>query len=295
MMELRLLEYFLAVAREQSINKAAESLHMTQPSLSRQMQELEKELGRQLFIRSSRKITLTEEGMIFRKRAEEMLDLIEKAKTEVLSASVDLSGEIFIGSGETRGISALAGLLHSFSAEYPHVKYHLYSGNAEDICDRLDRGLLDFGLIIGQADVGKYQVLPLPGKDRWGLLLRRDHPLAGKEAVRAEDLPGLPLLLSRQMQHNQELRHWFGRNWDQLEGIATYNLLYNASLLAEAGVGCVLCLENIIPEYPGSLLRFLPLDPPAEASCCLIWKKSQVFSRPAKKLLERLKESFSHD
>lgn len=288
-MEFRVLQYFLAVAREQSINKAAEALHMTQPPLSRQMAELEKELGKQLFVRGNRKITLTEEGMLLRKRAEELVELMEKTRAEVASADGTISGEVYLGGGESQGFRLIADAAMRLRERCPGVQYHLYSGNAQDVTERLDRGLLDFAVVIEPADLSKYECLPLTVKERWGVLLRKDHPLAEVEEITPEDLAGQPLLLSRQSIGQDDIARWFGPYRDSLQIVASYNLLYNASLLVEQGLGCALCLGGILPEYPGSPLCFRPLKPAVEADLTLIWKRYQVFSRAGQAFLEEVR------
>ena len=289
-MDIRVLQYFLAVAREASITKAAESLNMTQPPLSRQLKELEEELGKQLFIRGNRRVTLTEEGMILRKRAEEMVELMEKTKAEVSSSGENISGEIYIGGGETEGIRLIAKAAEKIQRKHPGISYHLFSGNADDVTERLDRGLLDFGILIEPADIKKYDFIRLPTKDRWGLLMRRDHPLAEKSEVQPEDLQGLPLIASRQSLAHNELSGWLGKQYDSLQIVTTYNLLYNASLMVEEKVGCALCLDHIIPEYENSPLCFRPLEPQIEVGLDIVWKKYQVFTKPATLFLNTLQE-----
>lgn len=292
-MDIRVLRYFLAVAREESITKAADVLHMTQPPLSRQLKDLEDELGKQLLIRGNRKVTLTEEGLILRKRAEEIIELAEKTKYEVRSSNNSISGDIYIGGGETKGFRLIAHVAERLRSTHPNIRFHLFSGNAEDVSDRLDKGLLDFGVFIEPADVSKYDFIRLPAKDRWGLLLRRDHPLAQKDGIAPEDLQGLPLIVSRQSLAHNELSGWLGKQFESLDIAATYNLLYNAALMAEENVGCLLCLEHIIPEYENSPLRFLPLIPKVEAGLALVWKKYQIFSKAAEVFLTLLdKENY---
>lgn len=292
-MDIRVLQYFLAVAREANITKAAESLNMTQPPLSRQLKELEEELGKQLFIRGNHRVTLTEEGMILRKRAEEMVELMEKTKAEVSSSGENISGEIYIGGGETEGIRLIAKVAEKIRRKHPGISYHLFSGNAEDVTERLDRGLLDFGILIEPADIKKYDFIRLPTKDRWGLLMRRDHPLAEKNGVQPEDLQGLPLIASRQSLAHNELSGWLGKQYESLHIVSTYNLLYNASLMVEENVGCALCLDNIIPEYENSPLCFRPLEPQITVGLDIVWKKYQVFTKPATLFLNMLQEEIA--
>lgn len=289
-MDIRVLQYFLAVAREANITKAAESLNITQPPLSRQLKELEDELGKQLFIRGSRGITLTEEGMILRKRAEEMVALMEKTKTEISSSGENIHGEIYIGGGETEGIRLIAKTAEKLRRKHPNISYYLFSGNSDDVTERLDKGLLDFGILIEPADIKKYDFIKLPTKDRWGLLMRRDHPLAKKTGITPDDLQGIPLIASRQSIAHNELSGWLGKQYDSLHIITTYNLLHNASLMVEENVGCALCLDHIIPEYKNSPLCFRPLKPQIEVGLDIVWKKYQVFTKPATLFLNMLQK-----
>lgn len=292
-MDIRVLQYFLAVTREASITKAAESLNMTQPPLSRQLKELEDELGKQLLIRGNRKVTLTEEGMILRKRAEEMVALIEKTKSEIISSGENISGRIYIGGGETQGIRLIAKVAEKIQKTHPNISYHLFSGNADDVTERLDQGLLDFGILIEPADIKKYDFIKLPAKDRWGLLMRRDHPLAVKQGIKSEDLHGIPLIASRQSLAHNELFGWLGKQYESLHIVTTYNLLYNASLMVEENAGCALCLDNIIPEYDNSPLCFRPLEPQITVGLNIVWKKYQVFTKPASLFLNMLQEEIA--
>ena len=284
-MELRVLQYFLAVAREQSISGAAESLHLSQPTLSRQLKELEEELGRQLMVRGSRRITLTEEGMLLRKRAEEILDLVHRTESEILDSDETVSGDVRIGGGETDGIRLLARAAAALHAQYPQVQYHIVSGDAPLVTDQLDKGLIDFGVLIGAPDLTKYVCLPLPARDTWGVLMPADCPLAQKQAVGPEDLWDKPLILSRQK--GAELTHWLHRAPSQLNVVATYNLLYNASLLVDEGLGYALTLDKLI-NTTGSRLCFRPLAPRLEIGMYLVWKKYQVISKAAEKFWQVL-------
>lgn len=292
-MDIRVLQYFLAVARESSITKAAESLNMTQPPLSRQLKELEDELGKQLLIRGNRKVTLTEEGMILRKRAEEMVELMEKTKSEIISSGENISGAIYIGGGETEGMRLIAKVAEKIQKKHPDISYHLFSGNADDVTERLDQGFLDFGVLIEPADIKKYDFIKLPARDRWGLLMRRDHPLATKQAIKPENLQGIPLIASRQSLAHNELSGWLGKQYESLHIVSTYNLLYNASLMVEENVGCALCLDNIIPEYENSPLCFRPLEPQITVGLDIVWKKYQVFTKPVTLFLNMLQEEIA--
>ena len=290
-MELRVLQYFLTVAREQSISRAAEVLHMTQPPLSRQLMDLEKELGKSLFIRGSRRITLTEEGIILRKRAEEMLELMEKARAEVTAAEDTISGEIYIGSGETEGFRIIAEAAKRLRDQYPEVRFNLFSGNAEDVLERLDHGLLDLAVVISPTESKQYEYVSLPAANTMGLLVRRDHPLSKRAYILPQDLTNIPLIVPRKLTDNNRFTNWLGGKSDRLSVVAVYNLLYNASLMVEEGVGCALCLGGIIPEHDRSLSCFRPLKDHAAADLAVIWKKDQMLTKPAVKLLEEIRKS----
>ena len=289
-MELRVLRYFLAVAREENISAAAEYLHLTQPTLSRQLMDLEAELGKKLFIRGNRKITLTEDGVLLRKRAGEILDLVEKTESEFRSEDEAIAGEIRIGGGESDAMRLVARTARILRTRYPGIHYHLYSGNADDVGERLDKGLLDFGILIEPFDRKKYDSLRLPMADRWGVLMRRDSPLAAKEALVPEDLLDKPLLRSRQSKIQEGMRNWFGRDLEELNIVGSYNLLFNASLMVEEGVGYALCLDKLINTSGDSGLCFRPLAGQAPAGMDLVWKKYQVFSKAAERFLEVLRE-----
>lgn len=291
-MDIRILQYFLAVAREESISKAAESLHMTQPPLSRQLKELEQELGKQLFIRGNRKVTLTEDGMILRRRAEEIVELMEKTKQE-MSSSGEICGDIYIGGGETDGFRLIAKVAETVRITYPGIHYHLFSGNAEDVSERLDRGLLDFGILIEPADIRKYDFIKLPAKDRWGLWMRKDHPLAKKEYITPHDLKNVPLLVSRQSLAHNELSGWLSKPYESLNIVATYNLIYNAILMVEENMGCALSLDRLRPEYEDSPVCFRPLEPQIQVGMEIVWKKYRVFTKAAALFLEALQSTIA--
>ena len=296
-MELRVLQYFLAVAREQSIIRAAESLHLSQPTLSTQIKNMEKELGKQLLIRGSngsRKVTLTEEGMILRKRAEEILDLVKKAENEIVLSDKILVGDVYIGAGETDGMRLLAQTAGRLRREHPGIHYHISSGNSKYVTENLDKGLLDFGLIFGNPDLKKYDSLPLPFKDVWGVLMPADDVLAEKESISPEDLWDKPLLISQEEADGGPLLQWMKKERDSLNITVAYNLLFNASLFVEEGLGYAVCFDKIIPTAGNRPLAFRPLNPPLKAEMNLIWKKYQIFSKPAEKFLNTLRESLQH-
>lgn len=294
-MDIRVLQYFLAVAREESITKAAETLHMTQPPLSRQLKALEEEVGKQLLIRGSKKVTLTEDGILLRKRAEEMIDLMEKTKTELSSSDENVSGDIYMGSGETEAVSMIAKVAKDLQKEYPFIRYHIYSGDAEHIIERLDKGLIDFGLLVEPVDIEKYDCIRLPVKDTWGVLMRKDSPLAEKESICAEDLWDKPLIISHQTSISREMAAWLKRDISKLNIVATYDLLYNASRFVKMGFGYVIALDKLINTSGDSNLCFRPLFPVSEAGLCIVWKKYQIFSRASEQFWRKIQSEFSID
>ena len=294
-MELKNLTTFLAVADKETISAAAKHLHLSQPSLSRQLMELEKELGVTLFTRGNRKITLTEDGLLFRKRAEEIVELLEKTRSEFLSPRDTIAGNVSIGAGETYVIQLLGAIIKEIQVEYPNIKFHFYSGNADEVKERLDKGLLDFGVVISPADVKKYHSLRLPAKDTWGVLMRKDSPLAVKEVITPKDLWDVPLITSRQSLVSSELSKWLKKDLKKLTVVATYNLVYNASKLVEEGVGYGLTLDKLVNFAPDSQLCFRKLSPALESNLDVIWKNTQVFSKASGLFLERMKEQFSED
>lgn len=292
-MNLRYLQYFLAVAREESISGAGEVLHVTQPTLSRQMMELEDHLGAKLFIRGNRKITLTDEGLLLRKRAQEIIDLVEKTESELLSPDEIVSGDVYIGGGETYAMELIAGAIRDLQRENPQMRFHLHSGNAEDVTERLDKGLLDFGILIEPADLSKYDSLRLPAVDVWGVYMRRDSPLTAFDVIRPVQLWAEPLIMSRQLLESREISNWFRKDYDKLNVVATYNLLYNASILVEAGVGYAVSLDKLVSNSGDRNLCFKYLEPGMESHLDIVWKKYQVFSKAAAVFLERIQGLFN--
>lgn len=294
-MELRVLQYFLAIAREQSIIRAAQPLHLSQPTLSTQIKNLEEELGKQLLIRGSkgtRKVTLTEEGMILRKRAEEILDLVKKTENEITCNEDIIIGDIYIGAGETDAIRLLAKAAKKLKHLYPGIHYHISSGNANYVMEQLDKGLLDFGIVFGTIDLTRYNALKIPVKDKWGVLMRTDSILVQKESISPKDLWDKPLILSQQEDREGILSQWMKRQTSKLNIIATYNLIFNASLLVDEGLGYAICLDKIINTTGNSNLCFRPLAPKLEDEISIIWKKYQIFSKPAEKFIAVLQEQF---
>lgn len=295
-MEIRVLRYFLAVAREESITAAANFLHLTQPTLSRQIHDLEEELGQQLLIRKSHRVALTPEGMLLRKRAEEILSMVDKTESEFRSLETTISGDVYIGSGETQAVRQIARIIRQLQQDYPDIHYHMHSGNAQDITDRLDNGLLDFGVLIQPADITKYDSLVLPDKDVWGVIIRKDSPLAAKQSVCKEDLRFLPLLCSRQailsQRHGNAFASWFGSEFEKLNIVCTYNLIYNAAIMVEEGIGYAVTLDHLANTSANSALCFRPLVPRLESGLNIVWKKYQIFSPAAEIFLQRLQQAF---
>ncbi|HJD48365.1 LysR family transcriptional regulator [Mediterraneibacter glycyrrhizinilyticus] len=288
-MELRVLQYFLAVAREQSISRAAESLHLSQPTLSTQLKHLEEELGKTLMIRGtkgSRKIVLTEEGMILRKRAEEILDLVRKTENEITLSDDSVVGDVYIGAGETDMIRLVARTAQAMNEEYPDIHYHISSGNTAFVMEQLDKGLIDFGILYDSVDLSKYDSVKIPESDVWGVLMRRDAPLASKEVITPEDLWDKPLILSQQENQKSELAVWMRHDLSKLNVVATYNLIFNGSLFVDEGMGYAVCFDKLINVSGDSTLCFRPLSPELKAAPYLVWKKYQIFSKASEKFME---------
>ena len=248
-MEFRVLKYFLTVAREGSITGAANYLHLTQPTLSRQLQDLEKELGQKLFNRGQLNISLTPEGMILRKRAEAIIDMVEKTQNEFTSLKNDISGEVHIGAGETETLKSIGVIINDIRSIHSEIIFHMYSGIMEDVLERIDNGLLDFGIVMQPVDLAKYNAINLPEKDVWGVVMRKDSPLAKKEFVNYEDMEKVPLILSRKAFRkptpDNDFYRWFNKNQSKLDIAATHTLFYNAALMVEQGVGYMFTLDNL--------------------------------------------------
>lgn len=291
-MDIRVLKYFLAVTREESISGAAESLHMTQPTLSRQLMDLEAEIGKKLLIRGNRRITLTEEGMLLRKRATEIIDLVDKTEAELTAPDEVVSGDIYIGGGETDAMRLIARIATDLQKTAPHIRYHIFSGNADDVTERLDKGLLDFGILIEPADMKKYDYIRLPATDTWGLVMPKDCPLAHKTTIRPEDIRELPLIASNQTMVSNEFSGWLGKEFEKLNIVASYNLAYNAALMVEEGLGYLLTLDKLVNTSENSRLCFRPLAPRMEVHLDIVWKKYQLFSRAANCFLDKVQEAF---
>lgn len=295
LMEIRVLKYFLAVAREGSITAAANALHLTQPTLTRQLQDLEYELKQKLFIRGKHKITLTEEGILLKDRAEEIIEMVHKTKSEIMSSGVDVKGDVYIGGGETDAMRYIADVIKEIRGLHPNITFHLYSGNAEDVMETLDKKLLDFGLLVQHNDMLKYDCLTLPITDVWGVLMCKDSPLAQYKSIRLENLKGLPLINSRQAMKKSsgnEFLKWFRGQFDSLNTVATYNLIYNAAIMVKSGIGYAISLDKLSDTSDKSPLCFRPFEPKLEAKLDIVWNKSQVRSVAANLFLQKLQEKF---
>ncbi len=289
-MEIRVLRYFLEVAREGSVTHAAERLHISQPTLSKQLKDLESELGKKLFVRSSFSVRLTDEGMLLRKRAEDILDMVDKTSAEFKSLGEIVGGDIHIGCAESDSIKYLARRIKAVQSQHPDIRVHLYSGDTNDLAERLDRGLLDFAVIAQAVDLSKYNYMELPGADTWGVVMRKDAPLAQKEAIQIDDLLNLPLIVSRQGLR-EDIPKLVGEAVDRLHITATLNLAYNGSVLAREGLGYVLTFDKLVDTSAESELCFRPLTPTLETKLYVVWKKYQVFSPAAELLLKEVRHA----
>ncbi len=273
-MELRVLKYFLMVAREENITKAAALLHITQPTLSRQLMQLEEELGVKLFRRSKHSNILTEDGMLLKRRAQELVSLSNKTIQELSHKDTMLSGEIAIGCGETKSMSFISDRIRDFRQLHHLVQFSIHSAIADDIKERIERGILDMGLLTEPVDIGKYEFIRMPQKEQWGILTRRDSELVGKEYVTPEDLADVPLLMVKRELVKNELSSWFGDYYERLQIAATYNLIINAAAMVKSGIGAALCF-NLGAIYDDELC-FIPLEPALKTGSVLVWKKNQT-------------------
>lgn len=289
-MEIRVLRYFLEVAREENITKAAAFLHISQPTLSRQLKELEAELGKQLFIRSNYSIKLTDEGMLLRKRAEDIIDMVDKTSAEFKSLDEIAGGDIRIGCAESSGMTYFIQAIRSLQKKYPNIRFHFYSSGTDAVTERIEKGLLDMAVIVQRVDLSKYNYLTVPHSDRWGILARKDDPLAVKKFVTVEELRNLPVIVSRQGMQ-EELLDWFGEETANLHIAATYDLLFNTTIMARENFGYPIGFNGLVNTGTDSDLCFIPLEPELRSPMHIIWKKYQIFTPVAKLLLNELKES----
>ena len=290
-MELRTLRYFLTVAREENMTRAAETLHVTQPTLSKQLKSLEHELGKKLFIRHSFSIQLTEEGILLRKRAEDLVKMADKISQEFLSLDDMTGGELYFGLAESYQIRYLAQEIQKFKKAYPSLHYHITSGDTEQVTEKLDKGLLDFAVLAEKPDPAKYNFIPFPESDTWGLIMSDAHPLTKKKAIRLDDLIGEPLFCSEQG-WNTEIAAWAGERFQDLRLEGSFRLSYNGAMFAKEGLGCLLTYRYLIDTSPGSGLAFRPLTPELKANMYLIWKKYQIFTPIAERFLQEIRQSF---
>lgn len=288
-MEIRVLRYFLTVVREQSITKASEVLHITQPTLSRQLAQMEEEVGVKLFDRGTRRITLTNEGLLLRRRAEEILQLVDKTEKELIEQEEQVEGKITIGSGEIASVQLLPTLFESFHEKYPRVTFDLYTATADHVKDQMDRGLVDIGLLLEPIDIEKYEYIRLDMKERWIVLMRPDDPLAEKETIAAKDLVELPLILPRRLSVQSELASWFGDYYEDLNVLFTSNLSTNASMMVNHGLAYSVVIEGSVPFWDQSKITYRPLYPNLTATSVLAWKRGQPFSLAATKFIEHIK------
>ncbi len=288
MIETRLLQYFLAVAEEQSITKAAEYLHISQPTLSKQMMDLEEALGRQLLVRGRKKITLTEEGTFLRGRAQEIISLMDKTESAFRENEQSISGDVYIGCGEHRSTFTIMQIIRSIQEEYPDIRFHFFSSNADAIIERLDKGLLDMGFLLEPEITPRYDYKKLPLREAWGILMRKDSPLADVETISFAMLADLPLIMPSQTSNRGCMKAYFTEANVNPHVVSTYNLIYNAGLMVEAGIGYALCIDELINTAGSHPLTFRPLSPELYSDVYLFTKKYQVFSKAAKLFLSRL-------
>lgn len=289
MVETRLLHYFLTVARERNITNAAKALHITQPTLSRQMALLEQEIGAKLFLRDSRPLSLTEEGLLLRRRAEEILELIEKTEAEIAVQEEQVEGTISIGCGELASVKLLTDLMADFSQRYPQVMFDVYTANADQIKRRMDDGLTDLGLLLEPVDMERYEYIRMPVKERWAAVMPSGVPLARREHVTAKDLADIPVIMPSRQKVHDEVANWFGSYYEKLRVIGVSNLSTNAAMMVRAGLGYALIVEGALPFLEQSEVRMVPLYPELTATSVLAWKRGQPFPTAGSRFLEYAK------
>ncbi len=289
-MDVRVLKYFLTVAKEGNITKAAEALHITQPTLSRQLMDLENELGTELLIRGKRHITLTAAGALFQQRAQEIAALLEKTQRDIASRDGEIGGIVSVGCVETVASRLLPEVVEKFHVRYPMVRYEIYSANGDDIRDKIDSGHIDMGILVEPVETAKYESFALPYQDRWGVLMRREDPLAKRESLRVQEIAHLPLLMSHRSIVNDEIESWFGEGAGRLNILEYHNLITNSMLLIERGLGYAICVEGALSIRPNEKLAFVPLSPERKSGHVLAWKKNRIFGEAAALFLEYMKE-----
>ena len=287
-MELRVLRYFLVAAREENITRAAAQLHITQPTLSRQLMQLEDELGVKLFHRGGHSMLLTEDGMLLRRRAQEIVDLTKKTEQELKHEEETVSGEISIGCGEARNMNVLCEMMASFRREYPDVSFEIYTAIADDVKERLENGILDMGLLLEPVEISRYQYVRMPLEEEWRVLMRKDSPLAEKEKITPDDLADVPLIVAKRQSVRNELEHWFGQRAEKLRIATICNLSYNnQSIMVESGVGVAMTMEFSSCK---DTLCLRPLEPEMKSGCVLVWKKNQILSPAVARFIKHVKE-----
>lgn len=292
-MEIRVLRYFLTVVREESITKAAEVLHITQPTLSRQLSQMEEALGVQLFIRGTRKIALTNEGMLMRRRAEEILELVDKTERELVEQDEELEGVVAIGCGDIKAMQLLPKIIRSFREKYPKVTFELYTATADHIKDRIDRGLTDIGLLLEPINIDKYDFIRLNQKEKWVVSMHPDDPLAKKPYVTADDLVGVPLMIPHRLNVQSELANWFGDSYEKLNVIFKSNLPANGSVMVYNRLAYAISVTGSIELWDKEKITYRPLYPELTATSVLAWKRHQPFGRASEKFIEYLKMNLS--
>ena len=293
-MEINDLKYFLAVAKEENMRVASNSLYISQPGLTKVIQRLENELGKSLFNRTHHRLSLTEDGKLLKKRAQEIIELIDKTQNELKSQKNNLSGRIVIGCGESDGVRIITKAMKSFQDKYPNVHFQILSGNADIIREKVENGLLDFGVLLGVADLKKYDFIRLPYLDTWGVLMQKNSPFANKKSINLNDLLKMPLIYPSQTNGSPNIQNWFENKYQDLNIVASYNLIYNASLMVESGIGNAFCINKIINTFRSDKLVFIPVKPTLHSNVIFIWKKYQVFSEVNKLFLEELQREVSN-
>lgn len=290
-MDLRVLRYFLAICQEGNMSRAADALHVTQPTLSRQISDLEHELGCELLVRGSRTVTPTEKGLYLRRRAEEIVSLADRTVSDLARDDDPVEGDVSIGAGESDGMRVVAACIRAFQERYPHVRFHVRSGNGINVTEWLERGLVDFAVLMAYPGIDRYEHLRLAPTDAWGVLMPEGHPLSRKETVAPRDLEGIPLIVSEQALETGELPRWFGPLKERANVVATYNLAYNAAMLVQENVGCALTLDKLAATGEGTGLAFRLLYPPLVSPIDFAWKRGRTLSRASEKFLDALLES----
>jgi DNA-binding transcriptional LysR family regulator len=291
-MDVRVLKYFLAVAREGNITKAADAVHVTQPTLSRQLMDLEYELGTELMIRGKRQVILTSSGILFQQRAQEIVALLEKTERDIAEHNNIVEGMVSIGCVETAASFLLPDALEAFHSLYPKVKYHIYSGNGDDIRDKIDSGFVDAGILVEPVEIAKYEFIPLPFKDIWGVLMRKNDPLSKKDSLRVSDIIGLPVFLSHRRIVTEEIEGWFGKMANKLNVLGYHNLPTNTMLLIERGLCYSITVQGACSIRPNAKLRFVPLSPERKAGHVMAWKKNRMFGQATSLFLEYVKKTY---